>query len=514
MRIFSVNLYTQNTFDFYVTIIDTDTETVFANVLLRGMENGTQRNTSVYLPLGMNYRITAAAVEGYDPPAAITGVVPETGGAAGELINHQGYALAITNTEEFEAHTTVIRTDTEETLYSGILQRWHQHNLIIPKSIAYRVIVDIDDSEQTTMEFTGVSEGSGRIIEIRLKRFAISYYNQEAYDAEVEIYRDDTNELIATKTAHAYTSSNLYDVYFNNPYSLRLRATIDDSNETVIEETVQTQDGYHTFNIRKQTYTLQLHHRENYRATYIVRNTDTEEVIKEVVLWSYDLDNIVLPLGINYSVELKPVPEIGLYSNTYLGVAEIPGAGGGYTQQVTLSYQNEGVALLYTGAYFQYVDQRPDVHFRVLKSADNTEVYSGVLTKQRSNIYLAVLSGFMAKVVFDEIPNYTIANPEVDVTVPASGLGVNVNLYYYFVVIQNNNAIDIPYRIVNEDTEEVIHEELLASSFATDYLPIRPGTNYRIDYLPVAGYTAPANETGIAGQNTYITKSPIYTADE
>jgi hypothetical protein len=239
-------------------------------------------------------------------------------------------------------------------------------------------------------------------------------------------------------------------------------------------------------------------------------------VIAEKTLSQYASEYIKIPIGTPYSVELAPNGPFGLISDTYTGTALVPeGYGSSYTQQVSLYYLGGDPPYVSIYYYIPYVSQLPPLSFTIRRQADDTVIYQDTIypnpgENSKSKVYI-MAAGLMAYVDFEEMENYIVGDDQTFVIDSTSQVRY---LYpaYYFVRIQNSNTVDVPYTIVDAGTEEVLYEGVILSSYMGEYMPIRPGRQYRIDYGAVAGYVTPASETATAGNNAIVTKNPVYVA--
>jgi hypothetical protein len=511
-QVFSTSFQTSNIFDFDITITDTEKDTVFAVLTLRGVKDGSYGGISLYMPKNMHYRIEAAPKDGYTTPEPVTGTVPAAGGSASLYFNYAGCRLYIHNSRAKPAQVTVTDMDSDTVMFKTNFGQWNARETILPIGINYKVTADYGDDD--VLEYTGVATEFGREITLTVPSSSIYFYNQTEYKATITVYNDDTGVAIAPKFI-ASPNSNISagPFEYSEPFRYRAEIVLDDEDETSITKKNMI-DSNQGISIMKENYTLQVLNQMSYAGTFRVTDTDTNEVLGEVTLKNYERKDYPLRIKTNYKVELLPVESLGIEGDVFTGQAIIPeGYNNSYVRQVSLYYSSANVNSLYVG--FSYVQYQvyPEIGFRIKKAADDTVIYTGVL-KDSGSLYYPVPRGLILKVEFDVDPNYSIP-PEVTVTVPStsSSASATCSIYYCLFRISNTSPVEMAYTITDTDTDGVIHSGTLLSSYASDYLPVRPGTNYRIDYGNVEGYVTPASETGTAGNNTTVEKSPVYVVE-
>lgn len=513
-NVYSLNFYTQAYNPFIITIIDTTRGETFATLPHPGLGG----NANIALPLNFAYLISYSDVHGYTSPQPVSGVTSGSGGGASINVEYGGFRMSIFNDESIGAHVTVEDADTGGILFERDFTSWNVQDFTLPIGMHYLLTATFTDTDNTTRTYAGTTTAGAESIHLRLPGASLTMYNQNNHHAaNVVVYNNETDAILSPSCRLLPGTSFDTKLIFEESLTYRIEAIYEDPDASIFKQTQTVFSGENKYiTIYLQEYYIRLYHTKSYSATYIVKNTVTGDTLAEEQLLSYGQKQIRVPIGTLYSVELEPQESLELVSDTFTGEAIIPdGYGGSYEQQVSLHYLPDNTPYVYIYYHIPQLPQLPPLTFSIRKMADNSLIHSGIVQPDAGynygSYYYVMKPGLIAYVHFEEMEDY-IVGADQDVIMNTSSKSVYIYPTYFFVLIYNSNPFAVPYAIVDADTEEVLREGVVSSSYQSDYMPVRPGRNYRIDYGAVAGYVTPASVTGTAGNNSLMSFEPAYVA--
>lgn len=489
----NVNAYSNNeSFTYTFSILDANTnEILFAN-----MESTSQRGKFIPLRVGRRIIIRFGAVEGYKIPEDSQITVP----LGNEHVSgyYRGIYLQIRKNLMKEVIATIYN-NTDNIIYNTVTipaeYSSSQHmNVRVKEGLNYRVEFSDISGYDTPPPITGTAIEENTSIMVNYGGSIFTLHNNNNTIIHVKLYNTDTDEVYFDNDISQWHTTEIV-IPVNTSYSLL--ATYGDEN--ILEEEGISKSGSKYVTLQKRTYFVRIQHQQDYMATYLLTNLDTNEVI-EKELQRYQNTDIELPNNTNYKVELKPFQGFGL-PEPYIGKAVFPDNNNAqYYQNISLAYD---AVQLNIQSYTSY-GQLPKRIFTLI-NRDTNEVYKTfTMHAGESNSSEIIPKNFNYEIRAGKIPNFSTPSPYQGNSGSSSNHSINMQYGYYFIYGQNTNSFDVNVKIINTDTEEQLHAFVISSYNYSQYFPIRPGVNYRIEFGDVEGYQKPSSITGIATvNNTY-----------